>query len=259
MNLPSRKMLKMLLLILLFPSFPIYVEECKTRFDGVLGTATNIISNLTGHAALFIPYNPIIVEVGGYKGGNTIRLSRDYPQGRVIVFEPNPKVFDQLLSATKECKNVSAYNMALATYDGLTTLNLNHGIYCDDENLEGLSSVLQEDPSYPYFRGPQIVVPCVVFDDWCKQNGVDRVHFMQLDCEGFELQILKSSPEILKTVLVICTKTNFFPFREETTLYPELEAYLESCGFVMMAHWYREGLQGEATFVRKYMYDSIFK
>ncbi len=80
-----------------------------------------------------------------------------------------------------------------------------------------------------------------------------------MDVEGFELQILQSCPEILKTVFVICTKTNFAKFREGTTIFPLLKAFLESQGFEMLSHWYLEGLQGEAIFVKKYMYDALFR
>jgi FkbM family methyltransferase len=247
-----------LILILFVSICKVYSEEAVPRFNGILGTVTDKISNLTINAAFFMPYNPTIIEIGGYRGQNTAALSNTYPKGRIISFEPNPKAFNQLLATVQNCKNVSAYNLALNTYNGYAKLNINHGIYCNDENLEGLSSLLNEDPEYPYFRGPQIDVPCVVLDDWCQQNGIDRVHFIQLDCEGYELQILKSSPNILQNVLVICTKTNFFPFRNGTSQYAELEAYLDSCGFTMLSHWYREGLQGEATFIRKYIYNALF-
>lgn len=246
------------LLILFVAICRVYSEEAVLRFDGILGTVTDKISNLTINAAFFMPYNPTILEIGGYKGQNTVALANAYPKGRIISFEPNPKAFNQLLATVQNCKNVSAYNLALNTYNGYAKLNINHGIYCNDESLEGLSSLLNEDPRYPYFRGPQIDVPCVILDDWCLQNGIERVHFIQLDCEGYELQILKSSPWILQDVLVICTKTHFFPFRQGTSQYAELEAYLDSCGFKMLSHWYREGLQGEATFIRKYIYSALF-
>lgn len=73
---------------------------------------------------------------------------------------------------------------------------------------------------------------------------------MWLDLEGFELQFLKSSPHILKTVKVIYTETNFFHFREGMTQYNDLKTFLEAEGFTVVAHWYSEGMQGDAIFVR---------
>jgi uncharacterized protein YfaT (DUF1175 family) len=101
-----------------------------------------------------------------------------------------------------------------------------------------------------HYMGPVITVPCVVLDDWCAKNHIHAFDFIWLDLEGFELQFLKSSPHILSTAKVIYTETNFYEFRQEMSQYKDLQSFLESQGFEMIAHWYNEGLQGDAIFVR---------
>ena len=101
-----------------------------------------------------------------------------------------------------------------------------------------------------HYQGPQAIVDCVILDDWCRKNGIDKIDFMWLDLEGMELQVLKSSPKILKTVSVIYTETNFYPFRIGMTQYAALRTFLEQSGFRLLSHWYHEGLQGNAIFVR---------
>lgn len=230
---------------------------------GIYGSLTTEISNLTSYARYFLPYNPLIVEVGGYEGKQTMNLAQVYPRGRVIVFEPNPKAFQQLLSNVEGLARVTPVNCALSTYNGTAQLYLNHGVYANDVNQEKWSSLLEGNclggDHFNCFRGPVIEVPCVVLDDWCKANGIGRIDFLQLDTEGFELQILKSSPEILKTVIVIHTKTNQAPFRKGTTHFYYLKSFLEANGFTLLSHWYREGLQGEATFIQTRIYDAMFR
>ena len=89
-----------------------------------------------------------------------------------------------------------------------------------------------------------------MLDDWCQQNQINAFDFMWLDLEGFEIQFLKSSPRMLATTKVIYTETNFYNFREGVSKYDDLKAFLESQGFKMIAHWYNEGLLGDAIFVR---------
>ncbi|NGX27546.1 MAG: hypothetical protein K940chlam6_01484, partial [Chlamydiae bacterium] len=121
-----------------------------------------------------------------------------------------------------------------------------------DPIFEGASSLLKPSKSQKiHYMGPQIEVPCVIFDDWCLANNIENIDFMWLDLEGFELQLLKSSPNIFKTVKVIYTETNFFKFRIGTTQYNVLKRFLETQGFKIIAHWYNESLQGDAIFVRK--------
>lgn len=88
-------------------------------------------------------------------------------------------------------------------------------------------------------------------DEWCYENQVDPVDFLYLNLWGAELQVLKSSPEVLKSVGCIAVHTNLFPFRIGTTQYVDLKSFLEKSGFQLLTHWYREGLEGDAIFVKR--------
>jgi hypothetical protein len=68
-----------------------------------------------------------------------------------------------------------------------------------------------------------------------------------------------SSPQILKTVKAIYTQTHFYPFRLGTTHYTTLKPFLESQGFVLLEHWYQEGLGGNAIFLSGELFDAYFK
>jgi FkbM family methyltransferase len=227
------------------------------KFEGFFGEPTDRISNLTGNVWYFLPYNPVIIEVGGYEGQNIAQVASFYPDGRIIVFEPNPRAFSVLKKNIQDFKFVTAVNAALNSYNGTAQLNVCHGIYRDDVSFDKWSSLLEDHQNY--FRGFTVEVPCVVLDDWCKENQIDHIDLLHLDTEGFELQILKSSPEILKTVVVVHTKTNLASFRQETTQYLELRQFLEQSGFELFSHWYLEGGQGEATFIQKRIFDAIFR
>lgn len=73
---------------------------------------------------------------------------------------------------------------------------------------------------------------------------------MWLDLEGLELQILASSLKILDTVKLIYTETNFLEFRKGMTQFKDLKKFLNNFGFKLLSHWYAEGLQGNAIFVK---------
>jgi FkbM family methyltransferase len=230
------------------------------KFEGILGSVSENITNRNDLAPGFLPYNPIVVEIGSFEGLGTLSLSNSYPYGLIFAFEPNPRAYDKLIEATKFCKNVIPLNLAVNTFNGHANFYLCHGVNNDDLMQEYKSSLLPNlnKPKNP-LKGPTIDVPCVMLDDWCKKNNIDHIDFLRLDAGGMELQILKSSPKILDTIIVLVTKTNFYPFRTGTTLFPSLRKFLEKNGFEMLAHWYREGDQGEAIFVRKTYYDALFR
>lgn len=200
----------------------------------------------------FLPINPMVFEAGAKDGDDSIKLAAKWPAGKIISFEPNPHQFVKYIEKSLKFNNMSGYNLAVNTYNGTTKFYLCWGTGGTDPVFEGASSILEaSDPMKVHYMGPEIEVPCVILDDWCKDNGITNFDFMWLDLEGFELQLLQSSPRILRTVKLVYTETNFFEFRKGTTQFGALKQYLESQGFRLIAHWYNEGLQGDAIFIRK--------
>lgn len=241
-------MLKIIALLLAVQGFCVQYPQ---RYEGVrlyeesLGQPLDVV-------AKFIPDDPVIFEAGGHYGEDTVRFARKWPAGKIISFEPNPNAFEMLLQATDGIENVSAHQLAINNYNGHAVLHVCYGTTGDNPVFEGASSLLEaSDWQAMHYRGPDVRVPCVVLDDWCEINGIDHIDFMWLDLEGLELQVLKCSPRILKSVQLIYTETNFLDFRKGMTQYNDLKNFLEKSRFKLLAHWYAEGFQGNAIFVKK--------
>lgn len=225
-------------------------------FEGVFEEYRNDRLNLISK---FLPSNPIILEAGAHYGLDTVNFYKLWPLSRVLAFEPNPSAFEKLAKQTAGLENVSLYNFGLSDNPGTALFYVCYGTEGNNPEFEGASSLLPPSESMEiHYGGPRIEITCVLLDDWCKQNGVDHIDFMWLDMEGMELQVLKSSPEILDTVKVIYTETNMYPFRIGTTGYQELRSFLESSGFKLLSHWYLKGLQGDAIFIRSEIYNALF-
>jgi 2-O-methyltransferase len=202
--------------------------------------------------AAFLPENPIIIEAGAHYGFDTIKFAQKWPLSSIFSFEPNPHAFELLSQKAKEILQIHAFPLALSTYNGTAPFYVCYGSDGQEPIYEGASSLLEASAYMKvHYQGPKIEVPCVILDDWCRENRIDRIDFMWLDLEGMELQVLKSSPEILKTVKVIFAETNFAHLRVGMTHVFALRRFLEKAGFTMLAHWYFPALQGNALFVRK--------
>jgi FkbM family methyltransferase len=223
--------------------YNLHAHDPSFKFEGVLGNATETIQNLNSNAQAFIPYNPVIVEIGAFEGAGTVSLGSIYPYGTIFAFEPHLLAYAHLVEKTRSFKNVSVIQLAVSTWKGTATL---YG------NGSRASLVPQKGES-------QVDVSAVVLDDWCRQHSIDHIDFLRLDAGGLEWQIVESSPQILKEVIVIVTKTYMNSPHSSILPYPLLKKRLENEGFELLSHWYQEGKEGEATFIRKYMYDSLFR
>lgn len=207
--------------------------------------------------ARIIEPDDVILEAGGFDGEDTIHLVKLVPDGKIISFEPNSTRYEELVAKTNALSNVETYPFALGEKNEMITFYLCHGVQ-NNPTFDGASSILpptkETEQSY---QGPIVQVPCVVLDDWCRENNQNKIDFMWLDLEGYELQVLKSSPQILSTVKAMYVETNLYNFRKGMTLYKDLRVFLEKNGFKLLSHGYYKGYQGNAVFVRASLFDEI--
>src|SRR3990167_876257 len=202
-------------------------------------------------AAFFLPPDPTVLQAGAYYGEETALLAQKWPKGRIISFEPNPHAFELLRARVALLKNVETYPLALNWKDGRAPFYICHGTYGKDPAFEHASSLLKPSPQMEvHYGGPIVDVECRVLNGWCREKGIEKIDFMSLNVQGAELQVLQSSPEIVKTVRCLWIHTHFFPSRIGISPYPELRSLLETLGFRLLAHWYRGGLEGDALFVK---------
>lgn len=223
-----------------------YPEKFEGEFEEWKDKKIELISSLLSQK------NPIIVQAGSLYGKETLEIARQWPYGKVIAFEPNPHAFEILLEKTAHLDNIYPYNLALNTYNGTAFFYVCHGTLGNNDSFEHVSSLLKPSESMQiHFQGPIISVDCVTLDDWCKKNSVPRIDLLCLDVRGSELHVLANSPHILQTVKCLYVHTNFYPFRIGITLFPDLKKFLEKSGFSCLSHWYREGFEGDAIFIKE--------
>jgi FkbM family methyltransferase len=208
----------------------------------------------------FLPYNPVIVEVGAYMGKETRAAAESWPYARKIVaFEPNPRAFAELQKNTASFPNVACFPLAASTYNGTALLYLCRGSDGNDAGWEHRSSLLPPTKETAvYTRGPILEVPCVVLDDWCAKNQIDQVDVLRLELDGLELHVLESSPKILKSAKLIILQTFFSPTRTQMVDYFQLKAFLTAAKFRPLAHWYEQGGRGLAVYISDELYDAYF-
>lgn len=208
--------------------------------------------------SFFLPISPTILQAGGHYGSETLNFAHCWPYSKIHSFEPNPHSFEILSSNTANINNIQVYNLALNDYTGIAPFYVCYGSTGKDVAFEHASSLLKPSECMEmHYQGPLINVECTSLDDWCSQNAIAPIDFICLNLQGSELQVLKNSPKTLKALTCLSIHTNFFPFRIGTSHYPELKSYLEKSGFQLLAHWYKEGLEGDAIFIKnEYFFNS---
>ncbi len=204
-------------------------------------------------AARFLPPDPIVVEAGAHVGGDTVEMARRWRTGTVHAFEPLPHLFIELERRTSRLANVRRYPSALGTSTGTTQIWVSRG---PDQASSSLLTPKTVRDAFPDISFPeQVEVPITTLDDWATSQGVDRVDFMWLDMQGYELATLKHSESVLPTVRAIVLEISFEELYENMPLWPEVKDWLATRGLAVVAEAPASETYGDALVVRQDLLD----
>lgn len=177
----------------------------------------------------FLQKKPIIIEAGAHMGTDTCEMARIRPKSTIYSIEPVPELFNELTRRTAKYPNIKCFQMALGERTETSLMNKSSG------NSDASSSIL--DPKEHLKCHPDVLfkekieIDVITLKDFCSINHINKVDFLWLDLQGYELNVLKVSEEILRSVKAIYTEVSLIENYSGSALYPELKGWLESAGF----------------------------
>jgi FkbM family methyltransferase len=197
----------------------------------------------------YLPSNPIIFEAGAYDGGDTLQMSQFWPEATIYAFEPVENLFSILKNTVKNCSNVCCQMLALSTKTGTAKFYLSNvpGALSGSSSLLEPKEHLNFHPMVGFSDGMEVAT--VNLDDFAQKNTIDHVDFMWLDMQGAELDMLKASPKIFKTIRAIFMEVAYIELYKGCHLYPEVCQWFESQGFKMVYQETTCAAEGNALFV----------
>ena len=197
----------------------------------------------------YLPKDPVIVDCGAHIGSDSVELSRIFPKGNVHSFEPVPDLYDRLKRNTRRRPNVSCYQLALSDKNGKADMYVSSGTSDASSSLLAPTGHMNQHPEVTFNN--KVSVETITIDSWAEKYNVDRVDFLWLDMQGFEMQMLSASTKILPTVKAIHTEVNTKELYKNSVLYADFRKWLESKGFVVKAELPNSVEMCNVLFVRK--------
>ena len=177
----------------------------------------------------YLPVNSVIVDCGAHDGTDSIELARIFPLGKIHSFEPIPDIYNSLLTNSKKYKNIQTYPIALGSNNEKSEMFVSSG------NSDASSSLLEPSghkTSHPdVFFKKKIIVNVYTLSEWARKNNINKIDFLWLDMQGYELQMLKASENILENVKCIFTEVSMTETYLNAVHYLEYRKWLETKGF----------------------------
>lgn len=200
----------------------------------------------------------VVVDIG-CRWGFAEKFTNAQDYFRVYGFDPDIEECERLSHRYREYP-VSISPIGLAGTCGKRTLYVTQDPAC--------SSLLAPDPhlahNYPALyctrHVSSIAVETMKLDDWAKTNNVPFIDYIKVDTQGTELEILKSSIDVLRNVRCLEVEVEFNPLYIEAPVFSDVDMFLRAQGFVLwkltnQVHYSRAGTPDEAIGEDAIFYD----
>lgn len=139
----------------------------------------------------FPAWNPkTIFDVGANVGHMAVFFSSHFPEASIYSFEPSASTFKELRARTRNLSNVRAFETAIGNLDADTYMV--HESSSDKNRIIQKSEVLDD-----FETGTLETVKMTTLTTFCSLSSIDHIHFLKVDTEGFDLEVVKSGREML--------------------------------------------------------------
>lgn len=164
-----------------------------------------------------------VIHIGAHIG-QEYAMYKDHGITNIVMVEPQPGIFDYLKSVVGP--EVVLINKALGAYNG--TVKLNPSSTGTSTSVLKPKLHLTQHPDI-IFTGQQIEVPISRLDDL----GLDRTlyNFLNIDVQGYELEVLKGGTDHLQHVQYIISEVNRDEVYENCAKVEEVDKFLAGFGF----------------------------
>jgi len=139
-----------------------------------------------GHLRRWSP-DDVFFDVGANDGRTILRLQHQLSSPRIYAFEPVASTYRTLVERTAQLPNVRTFNLALGAGPGTGTIYLN--------DIDAMNSFSPRWTTAPI--GTETVTVATI-DDMLAAERIGFVHFLKIDTEGFELEVLKGAEQALR-------------------------------------------------------------
>jgi FkbM family methyltransferase len=176
----------------------------------------------------------VAFDVGANVGLYTVLLSRLCgPSGRVWAFEPVPETHWRLREtlALNRCENVVSVRAAVCDRDGTAMMNLFEPEHSEWNSLGKPLMGPADAPKVPPHMS--VDVTASTLDRFCEIEKIQRINFLKLDVEGFELAVFHGAERVLgdHRVDYVCFEISQLPLKGAGVRSREVFAALEAHGY----------------------------
>lgn len=143
-------------------------------------------------AKLLDVQHPVVFDVGAHWGDFTQAVLSTFPKAvQVHAFEPSPTASKVFLDKVAGSSGVRLHRFGFGDSAGVATLHAPPGgssiatMYANTFEMQGRELVTEH-------------VELRTVDDFCREQGIERIHYLKVDTEGHELAVLRGARSMIE-------------------------------------------------------------
>lgn len=184
--------------------------------------------HIYSNSLISLKKDAVIFDVGANSGVMSLIFSKLSPEGKIYSFEPTDyalKRFNKNLSLNEELSSRIIINQCFI-----------HSTCSDEADLTAFSSwkLTGNEKRHHIHKGivkPTENVPSITIDHFVESNSIQRIDFIKIDTDGYELEVLKGAinsikklqPQIIFEIGLYVMQENNISFKNYYELFSSID------------------------------------
>ena len=189
-----------------------------------------------------------VIHIGGHIGQELPSYKNSNVEN-ILIFEPQKGPFEKLSKVANELnfENIILVNKALGNS------NKNIEMICNEDGL--CSSILKpkivltQYPDIKFDRTEEVEM--ITLDSYFAINENNNYNFINMDTQGYELEVLKGALKTLEKIDAVYTEVNNAEVYENNALIQEIDEFLSSYDLVRVETDWMGGTWGDAFYINQ--------
>ena len=187
-----------------------------------------------------------IIQVGAHLGNEYDFLSK--LSTNILMFEPQKQIYEKLLIKLGSTKGVKIENIALGSEKKTATMFVEHSNGGQSSSLLMPALHLLQYPSIKFESSETVNV--TTLDEYFNNNDFNY-NLITLDVQGYELEVLKGSLNVLKNIDYILCEVNRAELYKVCPMINEIDEFLKQFGFERIVTSWDGQTWGDAFYKKK--------
>ena len=199
----------------------------KILGKGLIFTLKDEVKAIRNIVLLLKPESFVFLDIGANLGHYSLELKKNFPNHKIIAFEPSPATFDKLLVNVGKNSGIVCVNSALSDFNGMSELFFN-------EPLSGLASLSKRDLSrfgISFDLSERVKVQTL--ENYLIQNKLHGPFILKIDVEGHELKVLNGCLSLSTNQIAVIQFEFGGTNLDSRTFYLDFYNFFDSINFLL--------------------------